>query len=116
MGDGPRHGRDRFHTVPIFALVRNDFMKGNMEIRAHQAYPPTHPPLERRQEKFGTRMERVPTARWVCRALETQLRLCSSVREQNPLPLIAAGGLRHTRAPYEWLTFVRNATTFGCVF
>ena len=29
------HGRDRFHTVPIFSLVRNDFMHGNMEIRAH---------------------------------------------------------------------------------
>src|SRR5436190_11609505 len=64
MGDGPRHGRDRFHTVPIFALVRNDFMKGNMEIRAHQTYPPTPSHLEHRQEKFGTRMECVPTARW----------------------------------------------------
>ena len=38
-------------------------MKGNMELRARQAYPPTPPHLERRQEKLGTRMERVPIAR-----------------------------------------------------
>ena len=25
----PRHGRDRFHTVPIFSSMDNDFMKGN---------------------------------------------------------------------------------------
>ena len=55
------HGRDCFHTVPIFSLVRNAFMKGNMEMRAHRIYRPTPSHLERRQEKFGTRMERVPT-------------------------------------------------------
>ena len=35
------HGWDRFHTVPIFSLVHNDFMPGNMEMRTYQAYPPT---------------------------------------------------------------------------
>src|SRR5436190_4082593 len=48
-----RHGRDRFHTVSIFSLVPNDFMKGNMEIRAHQTYPPTPSRFERRQESLG---------------------------------------------------------------
>ena len=60
---GARHGRDRFHTVPIFSLGLNNFNKGNMELRVHQAYPPTPRNLERRQEKLGTRMERVPTTR-----------------------------------------------------
>ena len=36
---GTRRGRDRFHTVPIFYWAPNEFIKGNMEIRAHQAYP-----------------------------------------------------------------------------
>src|SRR5829696_1008166 len=60
----PRHGRDRFHTVPISSMELNAFNKANVETRAHQAYRPIPPAFERRQEMFGTRMERVPTTRW----------------------------------------------------
>ena len=68
----PQRGKDRFHTVPIFSLVRNNFMKDNLEIRAYQTCPPTPSHLECRQEKFGTRMERIPTTRSKMCVIETR--------------------------------------------
>src|SRR5436190_3382783 len=49
---------------PYFPQRLNHFSRPNVELRMHQANPPAPPNLERRTEKFGTRVERVPTARW----------------------------------------------------
>ena len=59
-----RHGRDRFHTVSIFSLVAQRLHEGQHGNTSASDIPSNAFSFRTSPGKFGTRMERVPTARW----------------------------------------------------
>src|SRR5436190_17146799 len=93
-----RHGRDRFHTVPIFSSVRNDFMEGNMEIRAHRAYLPTPSRTSSGNvwDADGTRPYR--TLERITRSSRDNAYVLWP-QKRNLLSLVSATGFQHSCAP-----------------